>query len=109
MLANNICDLEEDIKNHRFTLPYYIGKKNAVYLFNLLYILVILSIIVAVALDIYPVVLLGIVLIIFPLFKNIKAFNKEQIKHKTFSVAVKNLVLINGAIVVLLSIALLWM
>lgn len=109
MLANNICDLEEDIKNHRFTLPYYIGKKNAVYLFNLLYILVILSVIVAVALDIYPVVLLGIVLIISLLFKNIKTFNKEQIKHKTFSVAVKNLVLINGAIVVLLSIALLWM
>lgn len=26
MLANNICDLEEDIKNNRFTLPYYIGK-----------------------------------------------------------------------------------
>lgn len=27
MLANNICDLEDDIKNRRYTLPYYIGKK----------------------------------------------------------------------------------
>ncbi len=27
MLANNICDLEEDIANQRFTLPYYIGRK----------------------------------------------------------------------------------
>ncbi len=30
MLANNICDLEEDIANKRHTLPYYIGKKNAI-------------------------------------------------------------------------------
>ncbi|HEM4056181.1 TPA: UbiA family prenyltransferase, partial [Streptococcus suis] len=29
MLANNTCDLEEDIRNHRYTLVYYIGKKNA--------------------------------------------------------------------------------
>jgi len=28
MLANNICDIEDDIENSRFTLPVYIGKKN---------------------------------------------------------------------------------
>ena len=36
MLANNLCDLEQDIANHRYTLPFYLGKKNAVVLFNLL-------------------------------------------------------------------------
>src|SRR5690606_4453838 len=30
MLANNICDLEEDVINKRYTLPYYIGKRNAI-------------------------------------------------------------------------------
>src|SRR5699024_7327837 len=34
MLANNTCDLEQDIANHRYTLPYYIGKERAVQLFN---------------------------------------------------------------------------
>ncbi len=29
MLSNNICDLETDITNHRYTLVYYIGKKQA--------------------------------------------------------------------------------
>lgn len=27
MLANNICDLEQDIANHRYTLPFYLGKR----------------------------------------------------------------------------------
>ena len=35
MLANNICDVEEDIINNRFTLPYYLGKKNAFNLFKI--------------------------------------------------------------------------
>lgn len=36
MLANNTCDLEEDIRNHRYTLVYYIGKKNALKLYFVL-------------------------------------------------------------------------
>ena len=36
MLANNLCDLDQDIENHRYTLPYYIGRKNGVFLFNIL-------------------------------------------------------------------------
>ena len=30
MLSNNICDLEMDITNHRYTLVYYIGKKTSI-------------------------------------------------------------------------------
>jgi len=29
MLANNICDVEADIANNRFTQPYYLGRENA--------------------------------------------------------------------------------
>ena len=29
MLANNICDIEDDIENKRYTLPIYIGKERA--------------------------------------------------------------------------------
>ncbi len=34
MLANNTCDLEVDIRNHRFTLVYYLGKARAVALYT---------------------------------------------------------------------------
>ena len=37
MLSNNICDLETDITNHRYTLVYYIGKKQALVVYQVLY------------------------------------------------------------------------
>jgi 1,4-dihydroxy-2-naphthoate octaprenyltransferase len=37
MLANNICDIEDDIENKRYTLPIYIGRDRALQLFKLLY------------------------------------------------------------------------
>lgn len=37
MLANNICDIEDDIENKRYTLPIYIGKNKALNLFKILY------------------------------------------------------------------------
>ncbi|MFX3949962.1 1,4-dihydroxy-2-naphthoate prenyltransferase, partial [Streptococcus suis] len=36
MLANNTRDLEEDIRNHRYTLDYYIGNKNSLKLYFVL-------------------------------------------------------------------------
>lgn len=37
MLANNICDIEDDIENKRYTLPIYIGKERALKVFNIIY------------------------------------------------------------------------
>ncbi|WP_067841240.1 1,4-dihydroxy-2-naphthoate polyprenyltransferase [Amphibacillus sediminis] len=107
MLANNICDLEEDIVNHRFTLPYYIGKKNAVILFNALYFLSFVALILAVALRLLPIMLLIALLIVYPVYRQVKLFNKKQVKAETFSVAIKNLVLVNGSVVIMLIISLL--
>ena len=36
MLANNLRDLDTDIENHRYTLVYYIGRKQGVLLFQLM-------------------------------------------------------------------------
>ncbi|WP_440897267.1 1,4-dihydroxy-2-naphthoate polyprenyltransferase [Amphibacillus sp. Q70] len=107
MLANNICDLEDDIKNFRFTLPYYIGKRHAIQLFNLLYLLVFIILFVVVLLNLLPTILLAALLIAYPVYKNVSKFNKRQIKAETFSIAVKNLILINGSIVILFLINLL--
>jgi len=100
MLANNLCDLDQDILNHRYTLPFYIGKKMGVYLFDLLmyscYAFIILGIIVG----IYHWSML-VVLVTFPMIrKNVSEFNQKQEKRTTFSVAIKNLVLFNGAQIV---------
>lgn len=95
MLANNICDLEEDIINNRFTLPYYLGKKNALNLFKTLYYIGYLDIIILVILKISPVISLVVLLTIIPVNKNIKLFYQKPIKSETFIFSVKNFALMN--------------
>lgn len=100
MLANNLCDLEEDIENHRYTLPFYIGRKNGVTLFNVLMYGCYVTIVVGVLFSVYHWSML-IVFVTLPLvIKNLKAFNLEQVKSKTFVISLKNLMLFNGAQIV---------
>lgn len=54
MLANNICDLEEDIKVGRYTLPYYIGKKISISLFKYIYYFGYIAILLSIFIDILP-------------------------------------------------------
>ena len=97
MLANNLCDLDEDISNHRYTLPYYIGRKNGLILFNSLMYGCYLVVIVGVIFKIYHPVML-IVLLTLPLIrKNTQAFTEKQVKRETFGISIKNLVLFNTA------------
>ena len=102
MLANNICDLERDIAVKRFTLPYYLGKRKAVYLFAGLYYLVYMDIIFMVVLNKLPVVCLLSLISVYSVQKNINLFFKEQDKAKTFIVSIKNYVLIMGSISLLI-------
>ncbi|WP_062353675.1 1,4-dihydroxy-2-naphthoate polyprenyltransferase [Bacillus kwashiorkori] len=102
MLANNICDLEDDIKNNRFTLPFYIGKKYAIWLFNILYTLSFVAIITAVIFDILPPIILLSLLAAIPVYQHVYKFNLKQAKAETFPLAVKNLVLVNGAFIAML-------
>jgi 1,4-dihydroxy-2-naphthoate octaprenyltransferase len=104
MLANNICDVEEDIKNNRFTLPYYIGKPRALMLFKLLYYISYIDILVLVALKIIPLASLFIIITLIEVNKNIKIFQGEPVKSKNFVVSVKNFVLINASQVVIMGI-----
>lgn len=97
MLANNICDLEDDIENKRFTLPYYIGKKNALKLFAALYYMGFADIIVLVLLGIDPIWSLIALITFIPVFTNIKKFQANPSKHDTFILAVKNFVIMNIA------------
>lgn len=94
MLANNTCDIEDDIENKRYTLPVCIGRKKALILFNLLYILCYLDILLAIALGYLPVLSLIVLIPAFRVIRNIQAFNRLQTKKDTFKVAVDNLILV---------------
>jgi len=105
MLANNICDLEDDVANERFTLPYYIGKRYAIWLFDALYAATFLAILTAVLFKVLPAVMLVSLLVVIPVFRHVRQFNGKQVKSETFPLAVKNLVLVNGAFSALLVIS----
>ncbi|MBU3136487.1 1,4-dihydroxy-2-naphthoate polyprenyltransferase [Clostridium gasigenes] len=100
MLANNICDIEEDIENKRYTLPIYIGKENALKIFKALYYIGFISIIVGVVFKILPWISLVTLIALKPISNNIKEFMKLQTKKDTFILAVKNFVAMNGIYIV---------
>ncbi len=97
MLANNICDVDEDIVNHRFTLPYYIGRPNALFLFQALYYIGYLDLIALVVMGIAPWTSLLVLLTFVPVWKNINLFRQRPVKGETFALSVKNFALINLA------------
>lgn len=103
MLANNICDVEDDIVNQRFTLVYYIGKQNSIKLFAFLYYIGYAAIIASVIFEIAPLALLLVLLTIIPAYKNIRTFSANPVKNETFVLAVKNMVLMNAAQILVLA------
>ena len=106
MLANNICDMEEDFDNSRHTLPLYIGKEKSLILFKMLYYISYIAVILACALKILPYVSLLFLLTFIPLRNNVRAFLLKQSKKETFALSIKNFVLMNVCLIFTLLIAL---
>lgn len=104
MLANNICDVEEDVLNNRFTLPYYIGRPMAFKIFRLLYYISYVDIVVLVALKIIPLASLFILLTFITVNKNIRIFEDRPIKSENFVLSVKNFTLMNVAHAIIIGI-----
>lgn len=104
MLANNICDIEEDIVNKRYTLPYYLGRKKALKLFEVIYYIGYLDLILLVVLGIAPPVILLALLTLIPVSRNIRRFCIAPLKSETFVLSVKNFALIKFSEIVLLGI-----
>jgi len=95
MLANNTCDMEDDIENKRYTLPVYIGKPASLKLFRYVYYLSYIDVIVLLLLGIHPILILFILATLIPVNKNIRLFTANPSKQFTFGLAVKNFMLIN--------------
>lgn len=98
MLANNICDLEQDVRVKRYTLPYYLGKNASLYLFAALYYCTYAVVIVMTAAGFLPMISLLFLLTLIPVQKNINEFFGVQDKEKTFVVAINNYIIIMGSI-----------
>ncbi len=90
MLANNICDVERDAKNGRYTLPYYIGRDNALKLFTALYVVSYLGILLVVVLGILHPISLAALLTAPIVIRNARKFTAEPVKSKTFILSVQN-------------------
>ncbi|NQI84564.1 1,4-dihydroxy-2-naphthoate polyprenyltransferase [Streptococcus suis] len=108
MLANNTCDLEEDIRNHRYTLVYYIGKKNALKLYFVLASLPWLLWIIYCLTGFLPIWALIGLIGVWPAYKSLETFLKKQVKRETFIEAVKSFVLFALLYVVILAVALIF-
>lgn len=89
MLANNICDLEEDENNNRYTLVHYLGKKRALHLFTGLNVLAFVAILAMAILRLAPWSVLGTFLIAPFVFKQTRLFLAKQVKRETFICAVR--------------------
>ncbi len=93
MLANNICDVDHDVRVKRFTLPYHL-KRYSLHLFAALYYLAYLSVVAMVVLRLVSPLSLLTLITLFPVQKNIRRFFLRQDKEQTFIVSIQNFVLI---------------
>ena len=99
MLANNICDIHDDLENKRCTLPIYVGKEKALTIYKSLYYAGFLSIAVLIVIGVLPIVSAISLISIIPVQNNINLFYKSQLKNKTFATAVKNFAIVNVALI----------
>ena len=105
MLSNNLCDLETDITNHRYTLVYYIGNPAALKLYQGLYFISFVAMVLAIVFRIAPILMLGTLVVGIPVYKNSQLFLQKQEKRTTFVLAIKNMLMIHVVQMVLLLIS----
>ena len=89
MLANNICDAQEDENNHRHTIIHFIGVQQGLNSFTTKNVIAFLAIITAVMARLAPWTMLLTLLIIPFVVKQTKLLYHEQVKKRTFPCAVK--------------------
>jgi 1,4-dihydroxy-2-naphthoate octaprenyltransferase len=95
MLANNICDIEDDLENRRYTLPIYIGKERALWVFKTLYYISYVDIILLLVLGVAPATTAITIFTLVQVRRNLKTFDEKQTKKETFALAVQNFLIMN--------------
>lgn len=94
MLANNTCDLEADIVVNRYTLVFYIGKRNAVILMRSMFVAIYTLIALAGVLGVMPIYSLLTLLSAPLVFKNCEAYARDLVKKVSFKYIIKNFIIV---------------
>lgn len=94
MLANNICDVDEDVKIGRKTLPFYIGRPKALLVLSIYYVLAYTFLILSAVLNYLPLLTLASLLTIPLVYKSTKVFIKNPHKESTFNGILMNVLLV---------------
>lgn len=94
MLANNLCDVDDDLANHRYTLPIIAGRTWGMRLFHLLYLAAFGAIPLAVLAGAVPWPCLLVLATAPKVLANLSAFRKTQTKKDTFGLSVMNFMVI---------------
>lgn len=89
MLANNLCDAQEDEDNHRTTIIHFIGKKAGLFFFSLKNILAFLIIILLPFMGLAPKFVWLTVIIVPFVWRQNKILINKQVKTETFISGVK--------------------
>ena len=102
LLANNICDLEKDISNQRFTLAYYLGKEKAATALLLSNVAAFGFIVISIFLNYLSWTYLLLVVTLPSLTRNVQVFRQKFSKNKSFPLIVKNFVIFSTLFILLL-------
>ncbi len=92
LFANNICDIEIDAKNGRYTLAYYTKESFGAKLLHLSNLGAVVTITVASLLGFLPLFFNVIYIILIPLSKNVSRFSEKFCKTTSFPLILQNFV-----------------
>lgn len=97
MLANNLRDLEDDVKNHRYTLVYYIGREWGIVLFQGLMYASYVALLLGLLLSVFQWPILLVFATLPKIYQNLKAHQASLPHPRSFGYGIKNLILFNSA------------
>lgn len=102
MLANNICDLADDLANGRHTLVSHLGTTNSLRLFKYLNVLAFVGWLVLIILKVLPLFNIIYLLLLAPIWQSSKLFLQRQNKAQTFVISIKNFMIFGiGATIIM--------
>lgn len=92
LFANNICDIEIDVSNNRYTLAYYTKEKLGTYLLHLSNVGALFVVLLASILGFVPIYFNILFVMVIPFTINVSKFSKAYCKQTSFPYILKNFV-----------------
>lgn len=108
MFTDNICDINQDVRNDRYTLPYYLTKAHALQIYPYIPVAIFGSIVLGVVVGYLPWPLLLTLVLIPHVAKNTRTFMAAPSKRETFASAINSLLAVDSALFVLMVVASIW-